>query len=484
MFRVRSRVFVFVFYHVIIPAYFSCQKSLMSQSALNATEKRASISLAVVFGLRMLGLFMIMPVFAYYGKELDGYSPLWVGLAIGAYGLTQALFQIPMGMLSDRIGRKPVIFIGLIVFAIGSVIAAMSDSVYGVALGRAVQGLGAIASAILALAADSSREEQRPKVMATIGVCIGLAFAVAMVVGPLVTQFVGLSGLFYFTALMAILGLLIVKFVVPDVVHKAPAGETVAIPQLLGKLLKKPELLRLDAGIFVLHLTLTAMFVVLPLKLVAAGLEVTQHWLLYFPALILSFIFIIPMLIIGARQQKNKQFFLFSIVLMAASLFLLACANMPLWLILLAVFLYFTAFNFLEASLPAFISMLAPAGAKGSAMGIYSTSQFLGAFLGGVVGGTAYNYFGEQGLFIFIGCLMLCWLVIAFGMSNPSQIRNHVLSIKLMETQQAEQLASQLTQLAGVIEAVVVPYERVVYLKVKHTEFELSQAHKLIKCVN
>ena len=456
----------------------------MSQSGLNATEKRASISLAVVFGLRMLGLFMIMPVFAYYGQSLEGYSPLWVGLAIGAYGLTQALFQIPMGMLSDRIGRKPVIFIGLVIFAIGSVIAAMSDSVYGVAFGRAVQGLGAIASAILALAADSSREEQRAKVMATIGVCIGLAFAVAMVVGPIVTQFVGLSGLFYFTAIMAIAGIAIVKYLVPDVVHKAPAGETVAIPELLGKLLRQPELLRLDTGIFVLHLTLTAMFVVLPLKLVAAGLAVTDHWLLYFPALMLSFFLIVPMLIIGARRQKNKQFFLFSIALMALSLFLLALADSPLWLILLAVFLYFTAFNFLEASLPAFISMLAPAGSKGSAMGIYSTSQFFAAFLGGVAGGGVYNYFGEQGLFILIACLMLCWLVIAFGMSNPSQIRNHVLSINLLGTQQATHLANQLTQLSGVIEAVVVPDERAVYLKVKHTEFELSQAHKLIKCDN
>ncbi|MFO6424638.1 MFS transporter [Motilimonas sp. KMU-193] len=456
----------------------------MNQTALNATEKRASISLAMVFGLRMLGLFMIMPVFAYYGQSLDGYSPLWVGLAIGAYGLTQALFQIPMGMLSDRIGRKPVIVIGLFIFALGSLIAAWSDSVYGVALGRAIQGLGAIASAILALAADSSREEQRSKVMATIGVSIGLAFAVAMVVGPIVTQFIGLSGLFYFTAVMALLGIVIVKFMVPNVVHKAPPGDTVAMPRLLKSLLAKPELLRLDAGIFILHLTLTAMFVVLPLKLVAAGMAVEQHWMLYFPALILSFVFIVPMLIVGARKQKNKQLFIFAIGLMAVSLLLLALQQSPLWLILLAVFLYFTAFNFLEASLPAFISMLAPAGAKGTAMGIYSTSQFLGAFIGGVIGGYAYNNFGDQGLFILIAGLMVCWMVIALGMSNPSQIRNHVISVDLTDSQRGETLAQELAKLRGVLEAVVVADEHAVYLKVKHTEFELNQAHALINSGN
>ncbi|MCE2572288.1 MFS transporter [Motilimonas eburnea] len=456
----------------------------MNQTALNATEKRASISLAMVFGLRMLGLFMIMPVFAYYGQSLEGYSPLWVGLAIGAYGLTQALFQIPMGILSDRIGRKPVIVMGLLIFALGSLIAAWSDSVYGVALGRAIQGLGAIASAILALAADTSREEQRSKVMATIGVSIGLAFAVAMVVGPIVTQFIGLAGLFYFTAVMALLGIVIVRFSVPNVTHKAPPGDTVATPRLLKSLLAKPELLRLDAGIFILHLTLTAMFVVLPLKLVAAGMLVEHHWMLYFPALILSFLFIVPMLIYGARKQKNKQLFIFSIMLMALSLLLLALQQSPLWLILLAVFLYFTAFNFLEASLPAFISMLAPAGAKGTAMGVYSTSQFLGAFLGGVLGGYAYNYFGDQGLFILIAGLMLCWMVIALGMSNPSQIRNHVFSVDLSDSQRAQVLTQQLAKLQGVLEAVVVVEEHAVYLKVKHTEFELNQAQVLINSGN
>ncbi len=452
----------------------------MEAKTLNPTEKKAAVSLALVFGLRMLGLFMIMPVFAIYGQELEGYSPLWVGLAIGAYGLTQALFQIPMGLLSDKIGRKPVIFIGLIIFAIGSLVAAFSDSVYGVTLGRALQGLGAIASAILALASDITREEHRPKVMAIIGICIGLAFAISMVAGPVLVKFVGLQGLFGLTAVLALLGLLVVKFVVPEVVHKAPLGETMAMPALFGKLLKDPQLLRLDFGIFILHMTLTATFVALPLQLVAAGLDVGDHWMLYFPALLLSFILIVPMLIVGARKQVNKHFFLFSIGLMAVSSLLMAQADSSIWLLLVAILLYFTAFNFLEASLPAFISMMSPAGAKGSAMGIYSSCQFMGAFCGGVAGGAMYHAFSAEGLFLLITCLMVCWLIISLGMKNTGKIRTHVLSVKVEGGNEAEKLASRLIALTGVIEAVVVPEEKTAYLKVNHQEFELSQAHALV----
>lgn len=453
----------------------------MSRSQLNATEKTACSSLAIVFGLRMLGLFMIMPVFAIYGQQLAGFSPLWVGLAIGAYGLTQALMQIPMGLLSDKIGRKPVIYIGLLVFALGSLIAAMSESVYGVVFGRAIQGLGAIASAILALAADCSREQQRPKVMASIGVCIGVAFAAAMVAGPVLTPVIGLSGLFFFTAVMAIVGMVLVKVWVPDVVFKAPKGDTVAVPQLLATLLSKRELLRLNAGIFILHLCLTALFIYIPLQLIDNGLPASNHWWVYLPTLVVSFLAIIPLLIIGARKQKNKQIYLASIVLLAVSLVLFSVADVSFWLMVFAIFLFFVAFNFLEASLPAFVSMLAPAGAKGSAMGIYSTSQFLGAFLGGVLGGGAYNYAGEQGLFMVLLGLVICWLVFAFGMSNPSQIRTHVVSIAPFDANQIDELAEQVSQLSGVIEAVIVPGEQTAYIKVKHTEFNLEQAHALLK---
>jgi len=222
----------------------------MSMTGLNNIEKRAAFSLATVFGLRMLGLFMILPIFAIYGKELSGYSPIWLGLAIGAYGLTQALLQIPMGILSDKYGRKPIILIGLVIFCLGSVVAAMSDTIYGVVIGRCIQGMGAIASAVLALAADLSREDQRPKVMATIGMFIGVSFTVAMVVGPIVAEAFGLSGLFWFTAVLTILAMVMIQFMVPNSVNKAPRGDNVALPAQLSRLIKNPSINPLKLGRF------------------------------------------------------------------------------------------------------------------------------------------------------------------------------------------------------------------------------------------
>jgi len=452
----------------------------MQANGLNPVERKTALSLALVFGLRMLGLFMIMPIFAVYGQHLAGYSPLWVGLAIGAYGLTQALFQIPMGMLSDRIGRKPVIYLGLAVFALGSLVAALSDSVYGVTLGRAIQGMGAVAAAVLALAADVTREPQRPKVMAMIGICIGLAFAVSLVVGPALAAHVGLQGLFGLTALLALVGIAITRFAVPRAVHKAPPGDSQAIPaQLLG-LLADRQLLRLDAGIFLLHLTLTALFVALPLTLVAHGFAAERHWLLYFPALLASFVLIVPMLIYGARQGKNKQLFLFSILLMAAALLGLTFAQGQLAWVMLAVVAYFTAFNFLEASLPAFISMLAPAGNKGSAMGIYSCCQFFGAFCGGLLGGGWYQWLGANGVFVLIAALMLLWFVISLGLANPNRIRSYTFGLTLHRAGEAERLAEQLSRLPGVLEVAVVQEQQAAYLKVNGKLFEIESARQVI----
>ena len=453
----------------------------MPADALNPIEKRTAILLSLVFALRMLGLFMIMPVFAVYGQELSGYSPLWVGLAIGAYGLTQALLQIPAGILSDRFGRRPVIFIGLLIFALGSLVAAYSDSVYGVTIGRALQGTGAIASALLALAADVSREEQRPKVMAMIGVSIGLAFAVALVAGPVLAPLIGLKGLFIITATGALSGIAIVHFLVPHVINKAPRGETVAIPALLGKLTKDPQLLRLDLGIFILHMALTALFVVLPLQLQKMNLAADLHWHLYLPALLLSFILIAPMLIIAARKKMNRQFYLFAILLMAGSLLAMALTEQSLILMFICMLLYFTAFNFLEASLPAFISMLSPAGAKGSAMGIYNTCQFLGAFSGGILGGLSYKLLGSDGMFLCLAGLMLLWFFISRGMHNPSKIRTHSCTTDIKDEHHAALLTEQLLKLDGILEVVIIIDEQTVYIKVNNQVFALEKAKDILE---
>jgi MFS family permease len=453
----------------------------MQAYALNPIEKRTAISLSFVFALRMLGLFMIMPVFAIYGRDLIGYSPLWVGIAIGAYGLTQALLQIPAGILSDRFGRRPVIFIGLVIFACGSLVAAYSNSVYGVTIGRALQGAGAIASAILALAADVTREEQRPKAMAMIGVSIGIAFAVAMVAGPVLAPLIGLQGLFMITAAGALTGIAIVHFLVPHVISKAPRGETVAIPALLGKLAKEPQLLRLDFGIFILHMALTALFVVLPLQLQKMDLPAEQHWYLYLPALLISFVLIIPMLIIAARKAMNRQFYQFAILLMAGSLVAMALTSQSLILMFICMLLYFTAFNFLEASLPAFISMLSPAGAKGSAMGIYSTYQFLGAFCGGIVGGLSYKLVGSSGLFLCLAALMLLWLFISWGMHNPSKILTHTCTTDIEDEHHAALLTERILQLNGVLEVITILEEQTVYIKVNNQVFDLEKARNILQ---
>ncbi|WP_445401426.1 MFS transporter [Zobellella sp. An-6] len=455
---------------------------MSEQQGFSPEERRASFTLAGIFGMRMLGLFMIMPVFALYGQDLIGFSPLWVGLVIGAYGLTQALLQIPAGWLSDRIGRRPVIYAGLALFALGSVVAALADSVYGVVVGRVLQGSGAIAGAILALAADITREEHRTKAMAIIGVCIGISFAVAMVAGPLLAAWFGLSGVFWTTALLSLAGMGMVRFLLPASASKGQIRDVTAAPELFGRLLRDRQLLRLDFGILLLHLTLTAVFVAFPLTLLDAGLAAERHWWLYLPTLLLSFLLIIPFLILGARRNLNKQLFQASILVMMVALVLMAVGQGQLWLLALAMLLYFTAFNFMEASLPAFLSMLAPAGAKGTAMGIYSTSQFFGAFLGGVLGGVLFQQLGGAGVFLLVAFSMAFWFWLAAGMANVSQVRSHILPIgvNIESKDRRELLLQRLMALPGVHEALIIPEEGAAYLKVDGKIFELDQARRLI----
>lgn len=446
---------------------------------LNSLEKRAAVALALVFSSRMLGLFMLLPVFALYGSELAGFSPLWIGLAIGAYGLTQAILQIPLGWLSDRIGRHKVMLGGLTVFALGSVVAATADSVYMVTLGRILQGGGAIAGAVLALAADLTREEQRPKVMAIIGASIGLSFAAAMVLGPLVARAAGLSGVFWFTALLAILAMLIVWFLVPVSVQKAPMADTLALPQSLVAMLKHRQLLQLDMGVMLLHLMLTAMFVALPALLKGYGLASVKHWQFYLPVLAGSFVLMIPMMIIAMRKAQEKGFFLLAVSLLVSAMLILLL--LPGFVALsCALLLFFIGFNFLEASLPALVSRIAPAGQRGSAMGIYSSSQFFGAFLGGLIGGAVVQQFGYQALFAVLAVIGLIWLAVASTLSIPQRAQRLSLPVSLQTEQQANLLASQLTALAGVQEVTLVLAEQRCYLKVSSAQFDTAQAQAVI----
>ncbi|UZD57947.1 MFS transporter [Shewanella algae] len=455
----------------------------MANGGLSGTERKVAFSLASVFGLRMMGLFMIMPVFALYGQDLKGFSPLWVGIAIGAYGLTQAILQIPMGILSDRIGRKPVILGGLLVFALGSVLAAMSDSIYGVVAGRALQGMGAIAAAVLALAADLTRDEQRTKVMAIIGMCIGFSFALSLLVGPVVAQHLGLSGLFALTAGLALLGMMIVQLLVPNPVAHAPKGDTMAEPGKLKNMLKDPQLFRLDAGIFILHLVLTAVFVALPLDLVDAGLAKEKHWMLYFPAFVGAFFLMVPLIIIGVKRNNTKGMFQLALLIMLAALLAMALFSHSLWVLAVAIVAFFTGFNYLEASLPSLIAKFCPVGAKGSAMGVYSTSQFLGAFCGGLLGGGAYQIMGAAGVFTVAVVLLIIWLALTLGMKNPVLLKSYTLEAQVNGREHAQKMAAELSQLPGVAEAIVVLEEKVAYLKV-NDQFDLRQARAVLGSVN
>ena len=433
---------------------------------------------------------MILPVFAIYGEQLSGYSPLWLGIAIGAYGLTQALLQIPMGILSDKYGRKPVILAGLVVFLIGSVVAALSTSIYGVVIGRAIQGMGAIASAILALAADLTREEQRPKVMATIGMFIGLSFTFAMILGPIVADAFGLSGLFWFTGFLTILAMLMIQFMVPYSINKAPRGDSVALPNQIMTLIRNPQLSRLNVGVFVLHMALTACFVTLPKQFVESGLALDNHWQIYLPTLLGSFFLMVPFMIVAMKKQQEKPMFSAAVALLSLALFSLWLLPTGLWSLVLSLVLFFTAFNYLEATMPSILSRLAPAGVKGSVMGIYSSSQFLGAFAGGIIGGLIASRYSEQSIFLVMALASLCWLILSFGMQKLKKSKSFSFMTNISCDEKAQEMAELLINMPGVIEATLVHDEVgntpekstiVAYLKVDEKIIDLTAVKALLQ---
>jgi MFS family permease len=435
---------------------------------MTSIERRAVSSLASIYALRMLGLFMILPVFALYAEDLSGVTPMLVGVAIGAYGLTQALLQIPFGMLSDRFGRKPIITIGLLIFALGSVVAAVSDSIYGVILGRAIQGSGAIAAAVMALTSDLTREEHRLKAMAKIGMSIGLSFAVALVLGPLLDRWIGVQGIFWLTAVLALGGILVLYFGVPRVVHSRFHRDTEPVPALFKSVLADTQLLRLDFGILVLHMILTASFVVLPLALRDyAGLSADHHWYVYLPVLLLAVAIMVPFIIIAEAKRRMKQVFVGGILTIALAQMTLAFVHTSLIGIVIALVIMFAAFNVLEASLPSLVSKAVSADRKGTAMGVYSSSQFFGAFLGGVVGGWLHGVVGLDGVFIFCSISALLWFMVAATMHSPRYLSSYLVRVGEVTEQQAHDIALQMTSVKGVAEALVMPEDGVAYLKVE-----------------
>ncbi len=430
-----------------------------------AAEKKAVFGLAGIYGFRMLGLFMILPVFALYAEKLAGATPLLIGLAVGVYGLTQAILQIPFGMLSDKIGRKPVILFGLLLFAAGSVIAALADDIWLILVGRAIQGSGAIAAAVMALAADLTRETQRTKAMATIGMTIGLAFAVSLMVGPLIDAWLGISAIFWLTAVLAVLGMLVVVFVIPSPQRSVRHRDALPLPEMFRRVLSDAQLLRLDFGIFSLHLILTALFLAVPLLLRDLGLPLAQHSLLYLVVLVVSVIAMVPFIIMAEKYGKMKIVFSGAVLVIALAATLLFSFAESWLLAGIMLALFFTAFNLLESTLPSLISKTAPVDAKGTAMGVYSTSQFFGGFLGGMAGGWVHQQYGYEWVFITAAAVALLWFFVALTMQKPGQFRSRVVSLDDFSDAAIAKLQNQLNELTGVVEAVIIKEEKMAYLK-------------------
>ena len=455
------------------------------QNVLERRERRSIFALAGIFGLRLLGLFLVLPVFSVYAHGLHGAMehPALIGIALGAYGLTQAMFQIPFGKLSDKWGRKPVIAAGLVIFAIGSVIAAQATSIEWLLVGRIVQGAGAVAAAIIALTADLVREERWTKAMAIIGITIGISFSVSLVLSAPLAHWIGVQGIFWVTAVLSVLAIGVLYKVIPEVPARFHRDAEMN-PAVLGTVLRDPNLLRLNYGIFALHTGLTAIFVVLPLVLVDSHhplLSQADQWMLYLPVMLLSFVAMVPFIIVGEAKRKLKEVFVLAVAILVASVVWMALSGHNIWSIAIALFLFFVGFNILEASLPSLVAKFSHPGAKGTATGVYTTAEFFGAFCGGLLGGLLYlpgqrNY---SDVFWAVAVIYLIWLVVALTMRSPRYVATRIFPLPDGD-RDIDGLTQRLLQLPGVAEVAVFPDEGAVYCKVESKVYDEERLRAII----
>ncbi|HET7364446.1 MAG TPA: MFS transporter [Burkholderiales bacterium] len=449
---------------------------------MSAAELRAGASLAGVYGLRMLGLFFILPVFAVHAATLRGGDNLTlVGVAIGGYGLAQGILQIPYGMASDRWGRKGPIYIGLVVFALGSFLGVAAYDIWTAIFARILQGAGAINSVAMALAADLTREQHRTKIMAMIGTTIGLMFAVSLVGAPLLYRYIGMGGIFALTGALSLAAIAVVKYFVPDAPQRpAHASDAAATPRA-GRLIDI-ELVRLNVGIFILHIVLYAMFVVVPPLLVDAGLPLTEHWKLYLPVILGSFVLMVPAVFYADRRNRSRPVLLGAVALLLAVEAALAAARLTIAALSALMLGFFIAFNILEAMLPALVSRLAPAHGRGTAIGVYNTTQTLGVFFGGLLGGALAKHAGASAVFAGGAVLSGVWLVTAFGMRGPARSVNDLssLTFSIATGVNLEGLREALAAVRGVREAEVLAHERIARLKVVPGQWDESRVRKLV----
>lgn len=450
-------------------------------SPMTAVEKRAVVSLASVYALRMLGLFLIMPVLSLFAQQLEGSTPSLIGMTIGIYGISQAITQIPFGLLSDRVGRKKMIVLGLLLFLIGSIIAALSTTIVGVLWGRAIQGAGAIASPIMALVADLTQEVHRTKAMATIGLSIGVSFGIAITLGPILGGLLGVHGLFWLIAFLSLLAIMVIIYAVPQPNRIKKHRDAELIPTELLSSLKNSELFRLNYGIFVLHALLTASFVVIPLLMRDAGLPAEKHWQVYLPVFSLSMVFMVPFIILAEKKRKMKMVFIGAIGILVLSNMELVFFNSTLTGIITGLCLFFAGFNLLEATLPSLVSKTASGDSRGTAMGAYSTCQFLGAGIGGSIGGWCYGHYGVSGVFFMGAIAALSWLIVSLSMKPPRYWANLLISIESLNKQKAELLAGDMLKMQGIEEVTLHHEESVAYLKVDNQVLDKNELQYLLR---
>ncbi|MBD5772656.1 MFS transporter [Marinomonas colpomeniae] len=433
---------------------------------MDLLERRSVLALALIYLFRMLGLFLILPVISVAADGLTGADAALIGTAIGIYGLTQASLQIPMGMWSDKIGRKRVIVIGLLLFAVGSLICANADNITTLIIGRAVQGAGAIASTLMALLSDVTREQNRTKAMALVGVSIGASFMLSLIFGPWIFALVGLSGLFYLSFALSLIGIVLIIFAVPNIVQHTFRRDTTPSLQALGSVLKDSKLRFLNVSVLLLHASLMALFVTVPDLLINQfNLPLSEHSWFYMLVMGFAFVGMLPLVVIAESKGKMKGVLVVVLVLLGTSSIFLQWAP-DLWWFGILFWVYFVGFNALEATLPSLISKLAPVGYRGTAMGVFSTHQFLGTFLGGVGGGWLLQNYSQSGVFWVVGVVFLAWSLVGLTQPAPRQLSSLAFSLPNITEEEITKLADQLTQVQGVEGMQIFKDEQTAYLKV------------------
>lgn len=445
-------------------------------------NRSAVFSLSLIMAFRMLGLFMILPVFSAYATKLTGSTSLLIGIALGIYGLTQACLQLPFGMLSDKIGRKPIIATGLILFAAGSVVAALSHTIYGIIFGRALQGAGAIGSTCIALVADLTPDEHRSKSMAFMGLTIGTAFTLALVIGPILNTWFHLNGIFWATAVFAGIGFILLFTTIPTPAKLTVHSEIETVPNRLKAILSNVELIRLDIGVACSHAILTATFVAIPILFThVLKLPEWGQIVLYLVVMLLAFVAMVPFIIIAEKKRKMKGTFAGAVLTMALAQLLLLFFHANIIVIGVLLFAFFTAFTLLEASLPSLVSKIAPIRSKGTATGVYSTSQFFGIFIGGVLGGWLFGHYQLNGIFIFGTVVGLVWFLIAMTMKQPPYESTLIFALTPELIENHQDLYHKLRGIEGIREIAFMTDDNLIYIKADKQKISENDLRNLIQ---